>query len=182
VNSTAVTKSRLRSYFEKYSAKAIGIVALTQHFSDVKVANLNYHLKNLTDEGFLVKPKRGLYQKSPTYQSPEDKLRLVNEHIRQHGSPIQQGESWKPGDEPLKEVVNLAMLAYLGRMLGDSIIERMRLTGFVATDLRFVESLLQRVYPISEQQKVRCESALVAVGSTVPSLAASNGRSGSGSS
>lgn len=176
-----IIKSRLRSFFERDSTKPKGMVAIVQHFSDVKLHNLNYHLKTLVDEGFLVRPKRGLYQKSPSFQSPEDKRAAVTEHLKTNGSPIQSGALWRPGDEPLKEVVNPAMLSYLGRSFGDSIVCRMKSSGFTPSDVSFVEGLLQRLYPLSEQQRTLCERFFAGL-PTGTSLVSSNGRSGNGSS
>lgn len=153
----AITKSRIRSYFEKYPGKLIGIHTLYQHFSDVTTFNLGYHLKNLTDEGFLIKPKRGLYGKNSAYQSPEEKRLIVEEHLRVHGSPVVTGQDWKPGEPALKASVNPALLPHIARMFGDSIIQRMKGANFALADVRFVEALLSRVYPLSEQQKNVCD-------------------------
>ena len=181
MNATSVTQTRLRGYFEKYSGRAIDFVSLSEHFSEVKPANLNYHLKVMVNEGFLIKPKRGLYQKNPEFVSPEQKRAMVETHLRTNGSPVQKGSAWQPGDDALTEVVNPYMTSYLGQSFGASIVERMRGAGFTAADVRFVELLLQRTYPLSEQQRNQCEGVL-RVEPTVPSLSASNGRSGSGSS
>lgn len=154
------TKSRLRSYFERDSAKPKGIVAIVNHFSDIKIHNLNYHLKTLVDEGFVLRVKRGTYQKNPNFKTPGELRQKVDEHIRTNGSPIASGAPWKPGDEALQEAVNPAMFSYLGRSFGDSIVTRMKSSGFTEADVLFVEGAFRRVYPLTEQQRNQCASAL----------------------
>lgn len=170
---TNVTQTRLRNYFEKH-AKSIAVSAIVQHFHDVKAITLNYHLQSLLKEGFLNKPGRGVYQKNPQYQSPEDKRKVVEQHIATNGSRIQRGQPWQPGSEALTEAVNPVMFSFIARSFGESIVERMKIASFTNADVRFIESLLSTVYPISGSQKAQCERAWAEP--VVPSLVSADGR------
>jgi hypothetical protein len=146
------TKGRLRSYFDRVS-KPLPIASIAQQFSDVNLATLNYNLQSLLEAGVIFRPKRGVYQRNAAYQGPEEKRKVVDQHIATNGSRIQKGALWKPGMEALTETVNPLMHSFLGFTFGESIIERMKVSGFTDADVRFVESLLSRVYPLSAEQK-----------------------------
>lgn len=167
------TKSRLRSYFERDSTKPKRFSKIVQDFSDVKVHNLSYHLDTLLGEGFLTRPERGTYLKNPDFKSPSDKRDIVDEHLRTNGSVVQRGAPWKPGDDAMREVLNPTVLSYLAHCFGESIVDRMKTAGFTKADLRFVETVLGRAYPLSPQQKAQCESASARSG--VPTVPSSNG-------
>ena len=141
MNKASVIQTRLRGYFEKHS-RPLTVAAILQHFTDVKAVTVNYHLQALTKAGFIVKRKRGVYQKSPAFVSVEEKRAIVSQHIATNGSRIQKGAPWKPGDEALTETVNPVMFSFIARSFGESVVERMRSAGFTKADVRFIESLL----------------------------------------
>jgi len=154
--------------------------AIAEHFTEVKVVTLNYNLQALLKEGFILKPKRGVYQRNPQFQSVEQKRQQVEQHIATNGSRIQGGKPWAPGVEPLTETINPVMFAFLARTFGESIVERMKSAGFTKADVGFVESLLARMYPIKPEHKTQAERAWHGI--TASEAVVSNGRGDNGSS
>ncbi|HEY1884108.1 MAG TPA: hypothetical protein VGG51_13820 [Candidatus Cybelea sp.] len=154
----SLIRTRLRGYFDKH-AKPLTVAAIANHHTDVKMVTLNYHLQQMLKDGFLIKPKRGTYQKNSGHQTIEQKRQTVAHHIATNGSRIQSGEPWKPGLEALTETVNPVAFALLGRSFGESIVERMSAAGFTKADVRFIESLLSRIYPLTTAQRTQAERA-----------------------
>ncbi|HEY6486258.1 MAG TPA: hypothetical protein VIX83_07735 [Candidatus Cybelea sp.] len=144
------TKARIRGYFER-NPKAVTISTLAAAFPGIKLVTINYHLTSLLKEQFIHKPKRGTYQFSKDFVSPQDKRNVVDHHIRANGSRIQPGAHWKPGMEALTEGVNPIAFATLGAAFGESIIVRMEAAGFTQADVRFVQSLIDRVFALPEK-------------------------------
>lgn len=142
-------RPQLQAYFDRNS-KAITMAAIVKHFHDVKPVTLSYNLQSLLKEGVIVKHKRGVYQRNAAHQSPEDKRQVVAHHIATNGSRIQPGPHWKPGIEALTESVNPIAFASLGKAFGESILARMRTNGFTDSDVRFIEDLVNRVFPLPE--------------------------------
>lgn len=156
---TTQTKSRLMGFFDKHPGPH-SVANLMKHFTEFTLANLGYHLKTLIDSEFLIRSKKGVYEKNPAYLTPEQKLAKVKQHIHTNGARVEQGAGWKPGEPPLKTIENPVMIAFLGRSFGESIIERMKSTGFTSVELRFVGSLLSEKYPLTEQQRVVAERTM----------------------
>jgi hypothetical protein len=144
------TRIKLRSYFDR-NLKALPLAAITGHFRDVLPVTLNYNLQALVKEGFILRRKRGIYQRNAAFQSPEQKRQAVTDHISANGSRIQPGANWKPGVDILTESVNPVAFASLGKAFGESIIARMRTNGFTDPDVRFIEDLVNRVFPLPEK-------------------------------
>lgn len=152
----SATKAKLRAYFDK-NPKPIPVYNINGHFRDVKEVTLNYNLQSLVKEGFIIRQKRGLYQRNLAFQTPEEKRKAVDLHIATNGSRVQPGQPWKPGLEPLQESIDPVLHAYLAMTFGESVVERMKGAGFTAADVRFVESLLSRVYGLSEAQRAQAK-------------------------
>ena len=127
------------------------MATLVQQFRDIKRVTLDYNLQSLVKEGVILKPKRGVYRFNAAHQSPEDKRQIVAHHIATNGSRIQPGSAWKPGVDILTESVNPIAFASLGKAFGESIIARMKTNGFTDPDVRFIEDLVNRVFPLPEQ-------------------------------
>jgi hypothetical protein len=152
----SATKVKLRSFFDR-NPKPLAVATINGHFRDVKEVTLNYNLQGLVKEGYILRRKRGIYQRNAAYLSPEDKRKTVAHHIATNGSRIQTGAPWTPGAEPLKESIDPVLHAYLAMTFGESVVERMKNSGFTAADVRFVESLLSRVYGLSAAQRTQAE-------------------------
>lgn len=127
------------------------MAAIAQHFRDVKRVTLDYNLQSLLKEGAILKPNRGVYRFNAAHQGPEEKRQIVAHHIATNGSRIQPGGHWKPGMEALTESVNPVAFASLGKAFGESILARMRTNGFTDPDVRFIEDLVDRVFPLPKK-------------------------------
>jgi hypothetical protein len=152
-------KTRLKGFFDKYPDKNHTTASLLKHFNDVKEHNLNYHLKTLVDQTFIVRVKQGVFVRNPDHQTPEQKREIVDKHIADGLGRVLQGPGWKPGQPSITASENPAMIAFLGVLFGESIMTRMESAGFTKTDIDFVKGLVQNRFPLTEQQRIVCSRA-----------------------
>jgi hypothetical protein len=151
-------RTRIEGFFRKYPERTFSLADLRAHFTDINRALLNYYLAALVKKNIIERQGHGAYRHNPKSLSVEEQRAIVDSHLAKNGSPVVAGAAWKPGDDPLTTTANPHIATYLGSCFGGAIVQRMKATGaFMDAEVAFVSRIVERAYPLTEQQKLTIE-------------------------
>lgn len=142
-------KRRLRGYFSKYAGRTFLMKEIADHFNDVTLSNIAYHIRKLTDAGVIEQTKRGIYRLNPKYQSLDEKREAVAKHNAENPRVVQSAEGFSPLKPALTVVENPSAVGAMAVQFATSIVTRMRAAqNFCEADCEFIERLVKERYAI----------------------------------
>lgn len=140
-------ETRIRGYFDKYPDKRHTKQELLKHFNDVKPPTLDYHLRHLKDDQYILSPKQGVFIRNTNKMSDDE--------IRNHPRFKEAMNKVQPSEEPfnpLKVPITAGFSVKVVRMFSSSIIARMKMltAHFTSEEIEFVENTFSTHWKLPE--------------------------------